>query len=86
MGDAESEVRVREDEEAITGNIRRDMIGYKLGDLDLEIMGCEGAWPIDEAIVRACEEIGSTFAVTSSNGCPDYLDHKHFWDVASPRS
>jgi hypothetical protein len=60
------------------------MIGYEEGDLDLEMMGCEGVGPIDEAILRAFEEIGSPFTVISSNECRDYSDHKHFWDAGLP--
>ena len=44
----------------------------------------EGAGSIDEAILRASEEIGSSFTVTPSNGCRDYSDHNHFWDAGLP--
>ena len=85
VGSAVSDIREREGEGAIIGNLHSDMIGYDEGaDLDAVLVTCGRAGPIDEAVLRASEIIDSPITLDLSDECLHYSDHKHFWDAGLP--
>ena len=77
-----SEVRESEGEEAIIGNLNIDMIGYDEGGFDAVLGACNRAGPIDDAIRRATEDIGSP--VKLDEDCLKRSDHQNFWDAGYP--
>src|ERR671913_90969 len=54
-----NDVREREGEEAVIGNINIDMIGYDEGGFRAVMGTCNQAGPLDEAVLRAQQEIDS---------------------------
>lgn len=74
-----SEVRKSEGEEAIIGNLNIDMIGYDEGGFDAVLGACNRAGPIDDAIRRATDDIGSP--VKLDEDCLKRSDHQNFWDA-----
>jgi len=77
-----SEVRKSEGEEAIIGNLNIDMIGYDEGGFDAVLGACNRAGPIDDAIRRATEDIGSPIKLDED--CLKRSDHQNFWDAGYP--
>ena len=77
-----NEVREREGEEAIIGNINIDMIGYDEGDFRAVIGTCNQAGSLDDAVLRAREEIDSPTDL--DDDCLARSDHQNFWDAGYP--
>ena len=77
-----SEVREREGEGAIIGNINSDMIGYDEGGFEAVMGSCNKAGDIDEAVLRALEAIDSP--INLSDDCLARSDHQNFWDAGYP--
>jgi Peptidase family M28 len=77
-----NDVREREGEEAIIGNINSDMIGYDEGDYRAVIGTCNQAGPLDDAVLRAREEIDSP--IDLNDDCLARSDHQNFWDAGYP--
>ncbi len=75
-------IREREGEEAIIGNINSDMIGYDEGEFRAVMGTCNQAGPLDEAILRAREEIDSPIVL--DDDCLARSDHQNFWDAGYP--
>jgi hypothetical protein len=82
VGTVVSDVREREGEEAIIGNINSDMIGYDEGGFRAVMGTCNQAGPLDEAVLRAREEIDSPLDL--DNDCLARSDHQNFWDAGYP--
>lgn len=83
VGSTVSEIREREGERAIIGDIHSDMIGYDDGGEFDAVMGtCDRAGAIDEAVLRASEAIHST--INLSEDCLGRSDHQNFWDAGLP--
>jgi hypothetical protein len=82
VGSVVSAIRGREGEEAITGNLHSDMIGYDRGQFEAVLGTCNRAGSIDEAIRRAAERIDSPLNL--SEDCLRRSDHQHFWDAGLP--
>ena len=77
-----SDVREREGEGAIIGNINSDMIGYG-GDGYRAVLGaCNEAGPLDRAVKRAAQIIHSPLEL--SDDCLARSDHQNFWDAGYP--
>jgi len=77
-----NDVREREGEEAIIGNINSDMIGYDEGGFRAVMGTCNQAGPLDDAVMRAREEIASPIAL--DDDCLARSDHQNFWDAGYP--
>ncbi|MCA1715927.1 MAG: M28 family peptidase [Actinobacteria bacterium] len=77
-----SGVREREGESAIIGDINIDMIGYDEGEFDAVMGTCNQAGPLDEAVLRAREEIDSPLDL--NDDCLARSDHQNFWDAGYP--
>lgn len=77
-----SDVREREGEDAIIGNINSDMIGYDEGGFRAVMGTCNQAGPLDEAVLRAWEEIDSPLDL--DDDCLARSDHQNFWDAGYP--
>jgi len=77
-----SDVREREGESAILGNINSDMVGYDEGGFRAVMGTCNQAGPLDEAVLRAWEEIDSPLDLTDD--CLARSDHQNFWDAGYP--
>ena len=77
-----NDVREREGEEAIIGNINSDMIGYDEGGFRAVMGTCNQAGPLDEAVLRALEEIDSPLDL--DDDCLARSDHQNFWDAGYP--
>jgi hypothetical protein len=77
-----SGVREREGEEAIIGNINNDMVGYDEGGFKAVMGTCNQAGPLDEAVLRAREEIDSPLDLVDD--CLARSDHQNFWDAGYP--
>ena len=77
-----SDVREREGESAILGNINSDMVGYDEGRFRAVMGTCNQAGPLDEAVLRAWEEIDSPLDLTDD--CLARSDHQNFWDAGYP--
>jgi hypothetical protein len=77
-----SDVREREGEDAILGNINIDMIGYDEGEFEAVMGTCNQAGPLDEAVLRAREEIDSPLDLVDD--CLARSDHQNFWDAGYP--
>ncbi len=75
-------VREREGEEAIIGNINSDMIGYDEGNFRAVIGTCNQAGTLDDAVLRAREEIDSP--IDLDDDCLARSDHQNFWDAGYP--
>lgn len=82
VGSTVSAIREQEGDRAIIGNLHTDMIGYDEGGYDAVIGTCNRAGPIDEALVRASEEIDSP--IDLNEDCLGRSDHQHFWDAGLP--
>jgi len=80
--DTVADVREREGERAIIGNLQNDMIGYEEGAFDAVIGTCGKAGPIDDALMRASEMLDSRVALREV--CLGRSDHQHFWDAGLP--
>ena len=74
-----SDVREREGEDAILGNINSDMVGYDEGEFEAVMGTCNQAGLLDEAVLRAREEIDSPLGLTDD--CLARSDHQNFWDA-----
>ncbi|MDQ3639230.1 MAG: M28 family peptidase, partial [Actinomycetota bacterium] len=77
-----SDVREREGESAILGNINSDMVGYDEGGFRAVMGTCNQAGPLDEAVLRAREEIDSPLDLVDD--CLARSDHQNFWDAGYP--
>ena len=77
-----NDVREREGEEAIIGNINSDMIGYDEGGFRAVMGTCNQAGPLDDAVLRAREEIDSP--IDLAEDCLARSDHQNFWDAGYP--
>jgi hypothetical protein len=82
VGSVVSEIREREGEQAILGNLHSDMIGYDEGGFNAVMGTCNRAGSIDEALLRASKEIDSPLKL--SEDCLRRSDHQHFWDAGLP--
>ncbi len=76
------DIRDREGEGAIIGNINSDMIGYEKDAFDAVMGTCDQAGPLDDALRRAAREIDSP--VELEEKCLGRSDHQHFWDASLP--
>jgi hypothetical protein len=74
-----SDIREREGEEAIIGNLNSDMIGYDEGGYDAVLGACNRAGPIDDAVRQALEDIDSPIQLDED--CLKRSDHQNFWDA-----
>ena len=77
-----NDVREREGETAIIGNIHSDMIGYDEGGFRAVMGTCNQAGPLDDAVLRAWEEIDSP--IDLDDDCLARSDHQNFWDAGYP--
>ncbi|MDP8972751.1 MAG: M20/M25/M40 family metallo-hydrolase, partial [Actinomycetota bacterium] len=77
-----NDVRKREGEDAIIGNINSDMIGYDEGGFRAVMGTCNQAGPLDDAVLRAREEIDSPIKL--DDDCLARSDHQNFWDAGYP--
>ncbi len=77
-----SELREREGEEAIIGNLQLDMIAYEEDGFDAALGTCGRAGPVDDTLSRAAREIGSPIEVDEV--CLGRSDHEPFWDAGLP--
>ena len=77
-----NDVREREGEEAIIGNINIDMIGYDEGGFRAVMGTCNQAGPLDDAVLGAREEIDSPIVL--NDDCLARSDHQNFWDAGYP--
>ena len=77
-----SDVRGREGEGAIIGNINSDMVGYDEGGFEAVMGSCNKAGDIDEAVLSALEAIDSP--INLSDDCLARSDHQNFWDAGYP--
>ncbi len=77
-----SDIRRREGEQAIIGDINNDMIGYDEGEFEAVMGSCNQAGPLDEAVRRASEAIDSPLNL--SDDCLARSDHQNFWDAGFP--
>jgi Zn-dependent M28 family amino/carboxypeptidase len=80
--DVVSDVRVREGEESIIGNINSDMVGYDEGGFEAVMGSCNKAGDIDEAVLSALETIDSP--INLRDECLARSDHQNFWDAGYP--
>ena len=80
--DVVSNVREREGEGAIIGNINSDMVGYDEGGFEAVMGSCNKAGTIDEAVRSAREAIDSPVNLTDD--CLARSDHQNFWDAGYP--
>lgn len=76
------DIRDREGEDAIIGNINSDMIGYEKDAFDAVMGTCDRAGPLDDALRQAAREIDSP--VELEEKCLGRSDHEHFWDLNLP--
>ena len=76
------DIRDREGEGAIIGNINSDMIGYEEDAFDAVMGTCDRAGPLDDALRRAAREIDSP--VELQEKCLGRSDHEHFWGANLP--
>lgn len=76
------DVREREGERAIVGNLQSDMIAYEEGRFDAVLGTCDRAGPIDDALSRAAEELDSPIQLEEV--CLGRSDHQPFWDAGLP--
>jgi hypothetical protein len=77
--DVVSDVREREGEGAIIGNINSDMVGYDEGGFEAVMGSCNKAGDIDEAVLSTLEAIDSPINLTDE--CLARSDHQNFWDA-----
>jgi Peptidase family M28 len=77
-----NDVREREGEGAIIGNINSDMVGYDEGGFEAVMGSCNKAGDIDEAVLSALEAIDSP--INLSDECLARSDHQNFWDAGYP--
>ncbi len=77
-----SDVRKREGEEAIIGNLHSDMIGYDEGEYDAVLGACNKAGPIDDAVRKVLKDIDSPIQLDED--CLKRSDHQNFWDTSYP--
>ncbi len=77
-----SDIREREGEDAIIGNLNSDMIGYDEGGYDAVLGACNQAGPIDDAVRQALEDIDSPIQLDED--CLKRSDHQNFWDAGYP--
>src|SRR5215210_1816757 len=82
VNSAVSDVREREGEGAIIGNINSDMVGYDEGEFEAVMGSCNQAGPLDEAVMRASEVIDSPLDL--KDDCLARSDHQNFWDAGFP--
>ena len=80
--DTVKDIRDREGESAIIGNINNDMIGYEKDAFDAVIGTCDQAGPLDDALRQAAKEIDSP--INLEEKCLGRSDHEHFWDLNLP--
>ena len=80
--DVVSDVREREGEGAIIGNINSDMVGYDEGGFEAVMGSCNKAGDIDEAVMDAMRAIDSPINLTDD--CLARSDHQNFWDAGYP--
>jgi hypothetical protein len=77
-----SDIRKREGEKAIIGDIHTDMIGYDEGGFKAVMGSCNQAGPLDDAVLRALHTIDSRIKLTDD--CLARSDHQNFWDAGYP--
>jgi hypothetical protein len=83
LRDVVSPIRARGGDKAIIGNLNSDIIGYDEGGWDAEIVTCGRGGIIDDAVLRASEEIDSPVELRET--ClPGRSDHHRFWDAGLP--
>ena len=80
--DVVSDIREREGEGAIIGNINSDMVGYDEGGFEAVMGSCNKAGEIDEAVLGALETIDSP--INLRDDCLARSDHQNFWDAGYP--
>ncbi|CAN5533636.1 hypothetical protein BH24ACT20_BH24ACT20_12990 [soil metagenome] len=73
------DIRDREGESAIIGNINSDMIGYEKDAFDAVMGTCDQSGPLDEAFRKATRKIDSPIELNEK--CLGRSDHEHFWDL-----
>ncbi len=76
------DIRDREGERAIIGNINSDMIGYEKNAFDAVMGACDKAGPLNDALRRAAREINSPIELNEK--CLGRSDHQSFWDANLP--
>jgi hypothetical protein len=77
-----SDIREREGEEAIVGNINLDMVGYDEGNFEAVMGSCNRGGTLDEAVLQALQIIDSPLNV--KDDCLARSDHQNFWDAGYP--
>ncbi|MCA1728011.1 MAG: M28 family peptidase [Actinobacteria bacterium] len=77
-----SDVRKREGEEAIIGDINSDMVGYDEGRFKAVMGSCNRAGPLDDAVLQALKAIDSPLNL--KDDCLARSDHQNFWDAGYP--
>ena len=84
VGSVVDDLRKREGEGAIIGNIHSDMIGYDDGGEFEAVMGTCGSrdGPLVEAIFRGSQIIGSPIELVED--CLGRSDHQQFWEAGLP--
>lgn len=76
------DIRDREGEGVIIGNINSDMIGYEKDAFDAVMGTCDQAGPLDDALRQAAREIDSP--INLEEKCLGRSDHEHFWEANLP--
>lgn len=77
-----SDVRKREGEEAIIGDINSDMIGYDGGGFDAVMGSCNRAGPLDDSVLQALQAIDSPLNL--KDDCLARSDHQNFGTPVTP--
>src|SRR5215212_6151128 len=77
-----SNVREREGEGAIIGDLLSDIISYEEDDFDAVLGTCGWAGPIDDALSEAAEELDSPIELREI--CLGRSDHEPFWNAGLP--
>src|SRR5918997_1173218 len=77
-----SDIREREGEEAIVGNINLDMVGYDEGNFEAVTGSCNRGGTLDEAVLQALQIIDSPLNL--KDDCLARSDHQNFWDAGYP--
>jgi len=77
-----NDVREREGENAIIGDIHSDMVGYDEGGFRAVMGTCNQGGSLDDAVLRAWKEIDSP--IDLDDDCLARSDHQNFWDAGYP--
>jgi aminopeptidase S len=77
-----ADIREREGDDAIIGNLHTDMIGYDPGSNLGTLGSCEKGGDIPAAIRKGASLVRSPIDLRED--CLGRSDHKHFWDAGLP--